>query len=95
MWLYWWLHSKPLVGLRRATRCLTADLSPRGLARVHLAAATTSYAAGDLAASAEHWETAFQIAAEHHDTEIIGAARAGSGLAALGMGDQSSTGTSG
>jgi predicted ATPase/transcriptional regulator with XRE-family HTH domain/Flp pilus assembly protein TadD len=87
MWLYWWLRSKPLVGLKRALRCLTADLPPHVLARVHLAAATTSYAAGQVPASGEHWERAFLLAAEHHDIEIVGAARAGTGLAALALGD--------
>ncbi len=87
MWLYWWLRSKPLVGLKRALRCLSADLPPQVLARVHLAAATTSYAAGQVPASAEHWEKAFLLAAEHQDIAIIGAARAGTGLAALALGD--------
>lgn len=87
MWLYWWLRSKPLVGLKRATRCLTADLPPRVLARVHLAAATTSYAAGQVPASAEHWEKGFVLATELGDVGIAGAARAGTGLAALALGE--------
>jgi predicted ATPase/DNA-binding XRE family transcriptional regulator len=87
MWLYWWLRSKPLVGLRRALRCLAADLPPHVRTRVHLAAATTSYAAGQVPASAEHWEEAFRLAAQHSDSTIIGAARAGTGLAALALGD--------
>jgi tetratricopeptide (TPR) repeat protein len=89
MWLYWWLRSKPLVGLKRALRCLSADLPPQVLARVHLAAATTSYAAGQVPASAEHWEKAFLLAAKHQDIAIVGAARAGTGLAALALGDLS------
>jgi tetratricopeptide (TPR) repeat protein len=87
MWLYWWLRSQPLVGLRRATRCLATPLSPPVLARVHLAAATTSYAAGDMTASAEHWETAFRLGSEQHDMEVAGAGRTGTGLSALGAGD--------
>ena len=87
MWLYWWLRSKPLVGLKRALRCLTADLPPPVLARVHLTAATTSYAAGQVPASADHWERGFVLATELGDVEITGAARAGTGLAAMALGD--------
>ena len=87
MWLYWWLRSQPSVGRSRATRCLTADLSPPVRARVHLAAATMCYAGGDLAASAEHWENAFHLGMQQKDPEIACAGRAGTGLAALGTGD--------
>jgi predicted ATPase/DNA-binding XRE family transcriptional regulator len=87
MWLYWWLRSKPLVGLKRALRCLTADLPPRVLARVHVTAATMSYAAGQVPASAEHWEKGFVLATELGDIGIAGVARAGTGLAALALGE--------
>jgi predicted ATPase/DNA-binding XRE family transcriptional regulator len=87
MWLYWWLRSKPLVGLKRALRCLTADLPPRVLARVHVTAATMSYAAGQVLASAEHWEKGFVLATELGDIGIAGVARAGTGLAALALGE--------
>ena len=87
MWLYWWLRSQPSIGLRRALRCLTLDLPPAVLARVHLTAATMSYAGGDLAASGDHWHQAFVLGTEQHDPEIACAGRAGTGLAALGAGD--------
>jgi predicted ATPase/Tfp pilus assembly protein PilF len=87
MWLYWWLRSQPLVGLRRATRCLATPLSPPVLARVHLAAATSCYAAGDMTDSADHWQTAFRLGTEQHDLQVAGAGRTGTGLAALGAGD--------
>jgi predicted ATPase len=87
MWLYWWLRSKPQVGLRRALRCLSADLPPAVLARVHSAAATMAYAAGQVAISAEHWERSFVLASALDDLTIAGAARAGTGLAALATGD--------
>jgi tetratricopeptide (TPR) repeat protein len=87
MWLYWWLRSKPLVGLKRALRCLTADLPDPVRARVHLAAATTAYAAGQVPVSADHWEQGFVLAARLGDVGIAGAARAGTGLAALALGD--------
>jgi hypothetical protein len=87
MWLYWWLRSQPSVGRTRATRCLTTDLSPPVRARVHLAAATMCYAGGDLAASAEHWESAFHLGMQQNDPEIACAGKARTGLAALGGGD--------
>ena len=87
MWLYWFLRAKPLVGLKRALRCLTAELPPGIRARVHLAAATTAYAAGQVTVSAEHWEQGSALATEHDDAAILGAARAGTGLAALALGD--------
>jgi predicted ATPase/DNA-binding XRE family transcriptional regulator len=89
MWLYWFLRAKPLVGLKRALRCLTAEMPPSIRARVHLAAATTAYAAGQVTVSAEHWEQGSALAAEHDDAAILGAARAGTGLAALALGDLS------
>jgi tetratricopeptide (TPR) repeat protein len=87
MWLYWWLRSQPSVGRQRANGCLTAQLSPPVLARVHLAAATMSYAGGDVPASAHHWEEAFRLGTEQQDPEIACAGRAGTGLAALGLGE--------
>jgi predicted ATPase len=87
MWLYWFLRAKPLVGLKRALRCLTTELPPNVRARVHLTAATTAYAAGQVSLSAEHWEQGSALATEHDDTPIRGAARAGTGLAALALGD--------
>ena len=87
MWLYWWLRSQPSIGLRRALRCLTVELPPAVLARVHLTAATMSYAGGDLVASGDHWHQAFVLGTEQHDPEIACAGRAGTGLAALGAGD--------
>jgi predicted ATPase/transcriptional regulator with XRE-family HTH domain len=87
MWLYWWLRSEPSVGRKRAEKCLEVDLSPAVLGRVHLAAATMSYASGDVNASREHWAEAFRLGSELGDTEVTRAGRAGSGLAALGAGD--------
>ncbi|HZA05615.1 MAG TPA: helix-turn-helix domain-containing protein [Propionibacteriaceae bacterium] len=87
MWLYWWLRGKPRVGRKRALRCLDAELSPPVRARVHLTAATTSFAAGEVADSAEHWARGFALATELDDIGIAGAARAGTGLAAMATGD--------
>lgn len=87
MWLYWWLRGSPTAGLRRALRCLDLELPPPVRARVHLVAAIMSYATSQLPASAEHWETGFLLAMEVEDLQIAGAARAGTGLAALGLGD--------
>ena len=56
-------------------------------ARVHLIAAIMSYATGQLQASAEHWERCFLLAMELRDIQIAGAARAGTGMAALGLGN--------
>jgi len=87
MWLYWWLRGQPTTGRRRATQCLSIDLRPAVLARVQLTAATMSYAAGELDASAAHWEEAFHLGTQQDDPEIACAGRAGMGLAALGAGD--------
>jgi tetratricopeptide (TPR) repeat protein len=46
-----------------------------------------SYAAGQVPASAEHWEKGFVLATELGGTLIAGAARAGTGLAALALGE--------
>lgn len=87
MWLYWWLRGQATVGRRRAEQCLAADLPPPLLSRVHLTAATMSYAAGDLDASARHWAEAFRLGTEENDPEVGCKACAGIGLAALGVGD--------
>jgi len=87
LWLYWWLRGQPSVGRRRAAACLAVDLSPAVLARVHLTAATMAYAAGDLPASAYHWETACGLGLDQGDPEVACAGRAGMGLVALGGGD--------
>jgi predicted ATPase len=86
MWLYWWLRGQPNVGRRRAERCLAAELAPAVRGRVHLAAATMSYAAGDLPTGGRHWAKAFRIGAQEHDPEIGCKGRAGTGLAALAAG---------
>ena len=46
-----------------------------------------SYAAGQVPASAELWQKGFVLASEQNDIQIAGAARAGTGLAALALGD--------
>jgi predicted ATPase/transcriptional regulator with XRE-family HTH domain len=88
MWLYWWLRGQPAVGRRRAELCLDAGGLTDGLrSRVHLTAATMSYAGGDLEASAKHWAEAFRIGQLLGDPELACKGGAGIGLAALGAGD--------
>jgi predicted ATPase/transcriptional regulator with XRE-family HTH domain len=87
MWLYWWLRGQLLMGRKRAEQCLAADLSAPVLARVHLTAATMSYAAGDFTASGQHWAEAFRLGTELDDSEVGCKGRAGTGLAALAAGD--------
>ena len=83
MWLYWWLRGQLTIGRRRAEQCLNCSLPPALEGRVHLAAATMSYAAGDVAASSDHWAEAFRLGAERRDAELACKGRAGMGLAAL------------
>ncbi len=87
MWLYWWLRGQVTVGRRLAEQCLDADLPATERGRVHLAAATMSYAGGDHAASAAHWAEADRLGAEQDDAEVRAKGRAGTGLAALSEGD--------
>ncbi|HSE08265.1 MAG TPA: helix-turn-helix domain-containing protein [Nocardioidaceae bacterium] len=87
LWLYWWLRGKANVGRRRAELCLAHDLPPRLASRARLAAATMSYAAGDLEASAEHWAEALRLGRLEDDAEVISKAGAGVGLAALASDD--------
>ncbi|HEX8508658.1 MAG TPA: helix-turn-helix domain-containing protein, partial [Propionibacteriaceae bacterium] len=87
MWLYWWLRNQSAVGRRYAAACLRGDLPNDVLARVHLIAATLSYAGGDLAAGQRHWAEAFRLGAQEQDAEVTCRGRAGTGLAALGAGD--------
>ena len=81
LWLYWWLRGQHTVGRRRADRCLAAGPPPRLLGRVHLAAATMSYAAGDAVAGGRHWTEAYRLGCEHGDAEIASKGAAGLGLA--------------
>lgn len=90
MWLYWWLRGRLAVGRRMAERCLTTDLSPAVLPCVRLTGATMSYAAGDLAAAADHWDVAEELAVRLDNPELIAKSRAGTGLAALSAGDLAS-----
>jgi tetratricopeptide (TPR) repeat protein len=86
LWLYWWLRGQPSVGWSQAERCLTVEL-PDGLrARVHLTAATMSYAAGDVAAASLHWDQALRLGRAVEDAEVTCKALAGTGLAALAAG---------
>ncbi len=93
MWLYWWLRGQATVGRRRAEQCIAADLPPTLLGRVRLTAATMSYAAGDLDASAKHWVEAYRLGSEQNDPEVACKACAGTGLAALGAGDLTTAST--
>ncbi|MGH3480488.1 MAG: tetratricopeptide repeat protein, partial [Nocardioidaceae bacterium] len=93
MWLYWWLRGQATVGRRRAEQCIAADLPSTLLGRVRLTAATMSYAAGDLDASAKHWVEAYRLGSEQNDPEVACKACAGTGLAALGAGDLTTAST--
>jgi tetratricopeptide (TPR) repeat protein len=86
MWLYWWLRGQLSLGRRLADRCLTTDLPPWERSRVHLTAATMSYAAGDHATAASYWAEADRIAGQG-DPEVRSKARAVTGLSALADGD--------
>ncbi len=87
MWLYWWLRGQPTVGRRLAEHCLAADLPDWERSRVHLTAATMTYAAGDLDAAAANWAASDRLGAELQDYEVLAKARAGTGLVALSAGD--------
>ena len=91
LWLYWWLRGQPSTGRRLAEHVLAAaegrPLPDDLRARVHLTAATMSFAAGDVAAAGRHWDAALGLAAEHDDPDAASKARAGTGLAAMASGD--------
>jgi predicted ATPase/DNA-binding XRE family transcriptional regulator len=87
LWLYWWLRGQMTLGRRLADACLAADLPPAELGRVHLAAATMSFAGGDPEAAARHWAEGDRLGVEQGDAEVIAKGRAGIGLAALTGGD--------
>lgn len=87
LWLYWWLRGQITLGRRLAEACLATDLDPAELGRVHLTAATMSFAGGDAAAAARHWAEADRIGAEQDDAEVIAKGRAGTALAAMTDGD--------
>lgn len=87
MWLYWWLRSQSAVGRRYSDACLERNLPNDVLSRVHLVAATLSYAGGDLAAGQQHWAEAFRLGAQDHDADVTCRGLAGTGLAAMGAGD--------
>ena len=87
LWLYWWLRGQHTVGRQRAEQCLAIDLPLPLRGRVGLAAATMSYAAGDFAASAGHWDEVFRLGTQIADEELRCKSRAGNGLAALAAGD--------
>lgn len=87
LWLYWWLRGQVNVGRRRAEQCLAVDLPRSLVARVHLTAATMSYAGGDTGAAAEHWAESARLGALEKDYEVGCKAVAGVGLAELAAGD--------
>ncbi len=87
LWLYWWMRGQLAVGRRRAERCLAAEPEPTLLPRVHLAAATMTYASGDPVSGARHWTQAYRLGCEQGDAEIACKGAAGLGLAALAQGD--------
>jgi tetratricopeptide (TPR) repeat protein len=74
-------------GRRLAEACLATGLTPEVEGRVHLTAATMSYAGGDAEAAARHWAEAERIGREHGDAEVLAKGRSGMGLAALTDGD--------
>lgn len=87
LWLYWWLRGQVSVGRRRAEQCLRLPLRPALAGRVHLTAATMSYAGGDSEASAAHWRDALALGRAEDDPEVLCKAAAGVGLAALSADD--------
>jgi predicted ATPase/DNA-binding XRE family transcriptional regulator len=87
LWLYWWLRGQMTTGRRLAELCLGAELPPWAVGRVHLTAATMSFAGGDGAAAARHWAEAARLGAELDDAEALAKGLAGTGLAALTEGD--------
>ncbi|SDT34051.1 Predicted ATPase [Friedmanniella luteola] len=87
LWLYWWLRGQFRRGREQAERCLPAALTPAVLARVTLSAATMAYAGGDMPASARYWAEALRLGEELQDPEVVCKALAGTGLAALAVGD--------
>jgi predicted ATPase len=87
MWFYWWVRGQYAVGTRRAQRCLASDLSPAVRGRVHLAAATMTYAAGDVATGGGHWAEAARLGREERDPGLERTGYAGLGLVGLTRGD--------
>jgi predicted ATPase len=87
LWLYWWLRGQVITGRRLAEACLATELPEPEQGRVHLAAATMSFAGGDAEAASRHWDEADRLGIEHADEEVICKGRAGTGLAALTRGD--------
>jgi predicted ATPase/transcriptional regulator with XRE-family HTH domain len=87
LWLYWWLRGQMTTGRRLAELCLGTELSTWAVGRVHLTAATMSFAGGDGAAAARHWAEAARLGEEQDDAEVLAKGRAGTGLAALTEGD--------
>lgn len=87
LWLYWWLRGQMTLGRRLAEACLATDLPGAEQGRVHLTAATMSFAGGDAAAASFHWSEADRIGVELGDEEVICKGRAGTGLAAMTEGD--------
>ncbi len=85
MWLYWWMRGQVSLGRRKAEACLKVDLPDQLRGRVHLAAATMSFAGGELTAAADHWSEALRLA--DGDPELGSKAVAGIGVAALAGGD--------
>jgi tetratricopeptide (TPR) repeat protein len=75
------------LGRRLAEACLATDLPGAERGRVHLSAATMSFAGGDAAAASFHWSEADRIGVELGDEEVICKGRAGTGLAAMTDGD--------
>ena len=87
LWLFWWMRGQMSTGRRRAEQCLAVALPPALRARVHLTAATMSYAAGDTELAARHWQDALRIGEREQDLEVLCKASPGMGLVALAAGD--------
>jgi predicted ATPase/DNA-binding XRE family transcriptional regulator len=87
LWLYWWLRGHSLHGRRQVEAALALPMTTRVRARAEIAAATTAFRMGDVAASARHWADGLATARECGDLLSQTNATAGLGLAALATGD--------
>ncbi len=87
LWLYWWLRGHSLHGRRLVESALELPMRSAVRARAEIAAATTAFRLGDVAASARRWRSGLELARECDDLLSQTNATAGAGLVALASGD--------
>lgn len=86
LWLFWWLRGHLRTGRRLAESALELPCPDATRVRSALAAASLTFAQGDLDTSAARWTSARELAHAIGDRLGHAGAEAGQGLAALGKG---------